>query len=145
MIKLHVNPVPEKYQRLFEEAGDEVGLPYPVKPDYARYHMMMDSGDCLFVGAESDGEPVGYICVLFIRDLFNQVILHAVVDSIYVTDEYRRTTVAGRLLAKVMPTIKAVAHDLVFQCRSGTPFAQSLEDRGFKVIDNNYCKLTKEM
>ena len=145
MVRLRVNPQLERYLPLFEAAGEEVGLPYPVRPDFQRYNMMMDSGDFLFVGAEDDWKPVGYIGVLFVQDMFNPAILHAIVDSFFVDMEYRKTTVAGRLLEKVMPTVKAVAHDLVFQCRDGTQLAESLLGRGFKVVDSNFCKMTKEM
>lgn len=145
MIQIRVNPLPERYLPLFVAAGEEVGLPYAVKPDFRRYNAMIDSGDYLFVGAENDGEPVGYIGVLFVQDLFNPTVLHAIVDSFYVMEEYRRTTVAGKLLGKVMPTVKAVAYDIVFQCKDGTPLAQSLASRGFRVIDWNFCKRTGEM
>jgi len=141
MVAVRVNPEPERYLPLFVAAGDEVGLGYPVRPDFARYRALIDAGDYLFIGAEDGGVPVGYVGVLFVRDLFNADVVHAVVDSFFVGPDYRKSAVAGRLLARMMPTVEAVAYDLVFQCQVDSPLAGMLAKRGFKMVDSVFSKV----
>lgn len=140
-VEFLVNPVPERYLPLFKAAGAEVGIDYAVEPDFEEYRLLMDSGDYVFVGAESDGSPVGYVGILFCTSLFNRRIVHAIVDSFYVMPGFRRGLVAGRLIERAERFVRGRAGRMVFQCEDGNPLSKMLLRRGFRVVDCTFEKV----
>ena len=140
MVAVRVNPEPERYLPLFVAAGKEVGLGYEVRPDFARYRALIDAGDYLFIGAEDDGVPVGYVAILVVPLLFNSEVLHAVTESFYVAPAYRRTMVAGRLLKEALAHLNGRVSDVSFDCVPGSWLERSLAKRGFRLVEHSYLK-----
>lgn len=141
MITINVSPEPERYLKLFKAAGAEVGIDYSIEPDFEEYKQLIALGDYVFIGAEVDGEPIGYVGVLFCSSLFNRNVVHAIVDSFYVMPSYRCGLVAGRLIQKAERFVKGKVPRMIFQCEAGNPLSKMLERRGFRVIDCTFEKV----
>lgn len=141
MTVIDVSPQPERYLALFRAAGAEVGIDYEIEPDFEEYRLLIASGDYVFIGAEDDGKPVGYIGILFTPSLFNRQVVQAIVDSFFVLPAYRRGLVAGRLIEKAELFVKGRTGRMVFQCEAGNPLSRMLERRGFRVVDCTFEKV----
>ncbi len=143
MVKIIVNPQPERYLSLFQAAGAEVGIDYDIKPDWATYKALIEAKDYWFIGAEENHEPIGYIGILLTPSLFNRAVTFAIIDSFFVKPHYRFGMTAGRLIAQAEKIIGPKANRFVFQCEANNSLASVLIKRGFKVSDCNFEKVIR--
>lgn len=122
-------------------AGKEVGLGYEIDIDWEEYDACVKDGSLFFYGAYVDGVKVGYLSLIFITNMFRKGYVDALVDSVYVTKDFRNTQIAWRLLNQAIDDAKREgAKDFVVQCPIGSSIHKALAKRGFSASDQVLTK-----
>ena len=139
MVKIAiVNPVDwiPKIKRLMDENWAETGFDFEFAPDIEMYARMYEVGFMFALAAFDDDVVVGYCTVTVIPHPYNQNVLMASNDALFVSPAYRKGTLTGRLMKTAESESKRRgANRFLWHCRAGTTFADVLVNHGYKPVD----------
>lgn len=121
---------------ILRENWAETGFDFELAPDPAIFTRLQEMG-ILFVLAAFDGEElVGYSSAMVAPHLHNPAIIMCNSDALFVRPAWRSSTAAARLiLATELTGRKHGATRMLWHTRAGTPFAATLQKRGYEAAD----------
>jgi GNAT superfamily N-acetyltransferase len=139
MVKIAiVNPADwmPKIKQLMDDNWAETGFDFDFVPNIEMYEHMFKNNVIFAVAALNDDDVVGYCTVAITPHPYNQSILMAGNDALFVSPPYRNGTLTGRLMKKAESESRLRgAKRFFWHCRAGTRFADVLVNHGYKPVD----------
>jgi GNAT superfamily N-acetyltransferase len=114
----------------------ETGYGPAFDPDVGAYQRLHDAGLLFAVAAFEGATVIGYCTVVVTPYLHNPAITMAANDALFVDPAYRGGTVTARIMRAVENEARARgASEMMWHCRAGTDFAQTLTRHGYTPLD----------
>ncbi len=146
MIKIKKELIP-----LFAIHDDEVRMKthaFPLDVDWETYGRLEDMGVVSVSTARDNRKLIGYFIYIILPSLHAKTMHFADGDAFYLDKDYRKSTIAARLLAFAEKDLirrgaKAVIHKSkdYLSNNNGVPYGRFFEDKGYVKYETSYVKM----
>lgn len=143
--------VKDEVQGILEEHWEEVGLhkdKIPLDPNWELYKLLEENGNISITTARDKDKIVGYFGYIITPSLHSRNIKVAEGDLFYIHKEYRKSTIAIKLLALSEKYLLEGGVNIIFNKTKeyfknirGISAGSLFERAGYQKIENVYSKL----
>lgn len=126
----------DAFMPMLAENWAETGFDFDLVPDVGRIDALQAMGILFVLGAFADDTLVGYSSAMVAGHTYNPAIIMCNSDALFVRKPWRPSSIGARLvLATEQLAAERGATRMLWHTRAGTPFAATLERRGYQPAD----------